>query len=118
MFLLSEKKLTKKFEEVLKNWFNYFSKGKDKMTRTDLAECFNILTKEKKFSENSNKIYFFLKKNSDNLEFILLDKFINYFYLCISNGDKEKVWKNIENMNLRNDLSQIPQIQEKKFLPR
>ena len=44
---------------MMKNWFNFFSKGKDKMTRTDLAECFNILTREKKFSENSNKIYFF-----------------------------------------------------------
>ena len=118
--LLNKEKLSEKFYEVLKNLFNLFSKGNDKLTRVDLAECFNMLAgkKEKLFTEKSNKIYFFLKQNSDNLEYIVLDKFINFFYLSVTKGNKEDVWMNIENMNLRNDLSKIPQIKDNKFLPR
>ena len=118
--LINEGKLTPKFVEILENWFYYFSKGSEKMARADLAECFNILSGKngKKFTENSIKIWMFLKKYSNNLEFISLDKFINYYYYSITEGNKEAVWKNIENMNLRNDLNEIPKIKENKFLPR
>ena len=118
--LSKEKKLTERFNEVLKNWFNFFSKGKQKMTRADLAECFNALSgkKKNKFTEKSNKVYFFLKKNSDSLDFILLDNFIKYYYFSITQGNEKDVWMNIENMNLRNDLSEIPKIKDKKLLPR
>ena len=116
--LIKEEKLTEKFENILKDWFNYFSKGKNKMTKSDLAECMNKLTGKNKYNFNSCKVLFFLKKNSDNLEFIILDKFINYYYICITKGNKENVWMNIQNMNLRYDLSKIPQIKENKLLPR
>ena len=82
------------------------------MTRKDLAECFNALTdkKQNKFTEENNKIPFFLKIYSDNLQYILLDNFINFFFISIEQGKRETVWKNIENMKLRNDLSKMPQI--------
>ena len=118
--LLNKGKLTEKFRKVLNNWFNFFSKGKDKMSRADLAECFNVLSgkKENKYTEKTFKICIFLKKNSDNYCFIILEKFINFFINSLLKGKEEKVWINIENMNLRNDLSEIPQIKDNKFLPR
>ena len=118
--LIKDGKLTQKFKDVLKIWFNYFSKGKENMTRKDLAECFNALSDKKpnKFTEERNKIPFFLKLYSDNIHSILLDKFINFFSISITKGKKETVWANIENMKLRNDLSKIPQIKENKYLPR
>ena len=118
--LLKEGSLTQKFKDILKSWFNYFSKGKENMTRKDLAECFNALTDKKpnKFTEENNKIPFFLKIYSDNLQYILLDNFINFFFISIEQGKRETVWKNIENMKLRNDLSKMPQIKENKYLPR
>ena len=118
--LLKEGKLTQQFKEVLENWFNIFSKGKDKLTRNDLADCFNILVgkKESKYTSDKIKILIFLKYHSDNLDFILLYKFINFFYSCIIKEKENDVWMNIENMNLRNNLTQLPKIMENKFLLR
>ena len=118
--LLKEGKLTQQFKEVLENWFNIFSKGKDKLTRNDLADCFNILVgkKESKYTSDKIKILIFLKYHSDNLDFILLDKFINFFYSSIIKEKENDVWMNIENMNLRNNLTQLPKIMENKFLLR
>ena len=112
--------LTQKFIDILKSWFNYFSKGKESMSIMDLVECFNTLSDKKpnKFTKDSYKIRFFLKVYSDNLNSIIIDKFINFFLINITKGNKETVWTNIENMNLRSDLSKIPQIKDKKYLLR
>ena len=59
-----------------------------------------------------------MKEYSDNLHFILLDRFINFFLISITKGKKEIVWSNIKNMKLRDDLSKMPQIIENKYLPR
>ena len=114
--LVKDGGLTQKFMDILKSWFKYFSKGKDQMTIPDLVECFNILTnkKTKKFTEKSYKIIFFLKKYSDNLNSIVIDKFINFFYIKTIKGINEDVWMNLQNMNFRSDLSKIPQLKEKR----
>ena len=118
--LVKDGGLTQKFMDILKSWFKYFSKGKDQMTIPDLVECFNILTnkKTKKFTEKSYKIIFFLKKYSDNLNSIVIDKFINFFYIKTIKGINEDVWMNLQNMNFRSDLSKIPQLKENNILPR
>ena len=43
----NKKDLTKKFENMLKEWFRYFSNGRHKMDRKKLANCVNKLTKKK-----------------------------------------------------------------------
>ena len=116
-------KLTKNFEKMLGKWFRYFSKEKNEMNRSDLANCMNRLIKKDIFTERSMKVIAFLKKCNDNKNFhsIAQDKFIDYFLKIFKEDkDKDKEWvlNNIRNMNLRSDLSEIPQEIENDLLPR
>ena len=116
-------KLTKNFQKALKDCFKFFSKGKEIMTRSDLAECHNVLAdkKEDKFTKDSIKIIIFLKKYSDNFEYITQDKFIEFYKtICLENNENrmKDVWKNIKNMKLRPDLTKIPQEIKNDLLPR
>ena len=115
--LKKENKLTPKFEKILNNWFNHFSKGKEKMTKEELAVCFNILSakKDKQFTDKSLKIWLFLRFYSDNYEYIILDNFKKYFCTTKKIDD---IWKNISNMKFRYDLNKVPQIKEKNLLMR
>ena len=116
-------KFTKKFQKVLEEWFNYFSKGEKIMNRNEIAECMSILSgkKDKPFIEKRMKIYFFLKKYSDNFNYISNENFFKFYKEIILENNEEKmkdVWNNIKNMNLRPDLSKIPKEIENDYLPR
>ena len=119
----NQKVLTKKFENLLKEWFRYFSNGRHKMDRKQLANCVNKLTKKKGelFTENSIKIYGFLKKYSDNFEYISEDQFIKFYKDILIKNDKERIpyiWKNIKDMNHRQDLTKFPAEIKNESLPR
>jgi len=114
-------KLTKKFNKIIIDWFKRFSKGKDEMNRTDIAECYNTLSgkKENKFRENSIKIFSFLKLNSRSLDKIELEEFKNFFKKACEDKSKcDDVVANIKNMNLTLDLVEIPKEIDNYKLPR
>ena len=115
--------LTKKFENLLKEWFSYFSNNQNKMSRKQLANCINKLTKKTGllFTDESIKIYSFLKKYSDNYEYIIEDKFISFYKNILLKKDQEKIkyiWENIKNTNNRPDLTKFPAEINKELLPR
>ena len=116
-------KLTEKFENILKKWFRYFSKEKKEMNRKDLANFMNSLIKKDLFNEKSMNVIAFLKKNNNNknFDFINQDNFVNYFYKIYKENNeqyKKYVLNNIKNMNLRRDLTEIPQEIDNNLLPR
>ena len=93
------------------------------MDRKQLANCVNKLTKKKGelFTENSIKIYGFLKKYSDNFEYISEDQFIKFYKDILIKNDKERIpyiWKNIKDMNHRQDLTKFPAEIKNESLPR
>ena len=67
-----EKKLTKTFESILKEWFRSFSNGRNKMNKKRFADLVNKITNKKDdfFIEDNIKILVFFKKYSYNSEYI------------------------------------------------
>ena len=122
--LFENEKLTENFKNILIKWFKYFSKGNNEMNREQLAECFNKLSGKKNelFTGRSIRIISFLKKYSDNnIHQINIDKFIDFYSnIFINNNEKEKqnLIKNLKNMNLRSNLTKIPQEIKNELLPR
>ena len=113
--------LSKKFSTILINWFKIFSKGNDEMNRAQIAECINTLSgkKQNKFSENSIKIFSFLKLYSNSLNKITLEEFKKFFKKSCENECKSNdVVANIKNMKSTNDLVEIPKEIDSNKLPR
>ena len=118
-FLDQNNNLTERFKSAIIKWFKIFSKGKSKMNRADIADCFNKLSgkKEPIFTEMSPKILHFFRYNSKSLEKITFDEFKAFFEkACINNY--KNVIINIKNMNQTPDLTEIPQEIDNNKLPR
>ena len=118
-----EKKLTKTFENILKKWFRSFSNGRNKMNKKRFADLVNKITNKKDdfFKEDNIKILGFFKKYSYNSEYIKEEQFINFYKTICLQNDKTKmdlIRNNIKNMNLRPDLTKLPEEINIDFSPR
>jgi len=94
-------KLTKKFKEILIEWFNKFSK-EGIMDIENIIKFIKFVTK-KEISEKAIKIKDFLRKYSKNKKFLKRYEFLDY-YLIRCKEAEPLVWKNIQNMNDYNKL--------------
>ena len=94
-------KLTKKFKEILIEWFNKFSK-EGIMDIENIIKFIKDVTKTE-ISEKAIKIKDFLRKYSKNKKFLKRYEFLDY-YLIRCKEAEPLVWKNIQNMNDYNKL--------------
>ena len=96
-------KLTKKFKDILIEWFNSFS-NEGIMDIKNIIKFINDVTK-KEFKEKDIKIKDFLRKYSKDKEHKYLKRyeFLEY-YLIRCKEAESLVWKNIQNMNYYNKL--------------
>ena len=118
-----EKKLTKNFENILKKWFGYFSNGHNEMNKKQCEVYVNKITNQKDdfFKEDDIKILVFFKKYSYNSKYIKEEQFINFYKIKCFQNDQTKmafIRNNIKNMNLRPDLTKLPEEINIDFLPR
>ena len=116
-------KLTEKLLKALIDCFNFYSKRENIMNRNEIAECWNKLSdrNNKLFTDKNYKIIHFLKKYSNNFNYITKEDFIKYYNgIILENNEKiiKDVWNNIKNMNFRFDLKKIPQEIKNDSLPR
>ena len=115
----NNKKLTEKFKAILEKWFYIFSKGQPKMNKSDIANCFNKMSRKEKplFTERSMKVYRLLKFYSKSYEGMTLEEF-KTFYEKSCDDKIDDVINNIRNMNYiteapqeindNNDLNKFP----------
>ena len=96
--------LTTKFENMIKEWFNYFSNGNDIMDKDNILNFISVMTSNKEVDENNlDYIQFMEKYDKEQKAFILEGEFIQYYTDCARN-DPEKVWDNVKKMNYREDF--------------
>ena len=113
-----EKKLTKNFENILKKWFGYFSNGHNEMNKKQCEVYVNKITNQKK--DDIKKLIYF-KKILKKTEYIKEEQFINFYKIICFQNDQTKmafIRNNIKNMNLRPDLTKLPEEINIDFLPR
>ena len=94
-------KLTKKFKDILIEWFNKFS-NEGIMDIENIIKFIKDVTKTE-ISEKAIKIKDFLRKYSKNKKFLKRYEFLDY-YLIRCKEAEPLVWKNIQNMNYYNKL--------------
>ena len=106
--LIENNKLTRKFKNLLKNWFKYFSKNKEIMDKYDTSVFLSKTTK-KNFGPNSFKNLAFFRNNVPNWKNYSLKKedLINFYYKKLKEAKIKDVWNNIKNMGYYPDLNKI-----------
>ena len=93
-----------KFENMIKEWFNYFSKGNVIMDKDNILNFISVMTSNKNVDENNfDYIQFMEKYDKGQKSFILEAEFIEYYTDCARN-DEEKIWDNVKKMNYREDF--------------
>ena len=96
--------LNPKFENMIKEWFNYFSKGNDIMEKDNILNFISVMTSKKEVDENNLDYIQFMKKyDKDQKDFIMEDEFKEYYTDCAKN-EPDKVWDNVKKMNYREDF--------------
>ena len=104
--LIEDDKLTKKFREMLEQWFNKYSKNKEEMNENDVAEFISNVTK-KEHKPNSIKVLAFIKKcHPTKKKLINKEEFINYFNERCKQGKLDMIFDNIKELDYYPDLSQ------------
>ena len=92
--------LTPKFDNMIKEWFNYFSKGNDIMEKDNIFNFISVMTSKKEVDENNLfYIQFMEKYDKGQKDFILEDEFKEYYTDCAKN-EPDKVWDFVYKMNL------------------
>ena len=98
-----------KFKNMIKEWFNFYSKGNDIMDKDNIISFISAITSNDHIDENSQEYIEFMKKcDEDEKNFILEDEFVKY-YNKMAKSDEEKVWKHIRALNYREDFKKNTQ---------
>ena len=104
----SKKKLNPQLIKVLNIIFDKFTTD-DKMHKEDCCCFIKEAIKEDVVPVNDSRVTsLFEAHDKNNLGYITREEFINFYYLCIIHNDKtDVVWKNLNNLGIRNDLKTI-----------
>ena len=104
--LLINNEINPKLELILKQWFEEFTEGEQKMYPKGVAKFVQgVSTSSEEIEEDDSKVTSFLKENDkDNKGYVNEDEFIQFYKDALRNKKFMAVWKNLKNMNIREDL--------------
>jgi len=100
--LMENDELNPKFKEILKEWFNIFTKGTGKM---DLEAAKIYVGSVTSAGKDENKARKFLKDhNKDEDQYLNEEEFINFYKDSLNEGRTDIVWNNLYKMGIMDDL--------------
>ena len=105
--LIIDDELNPKLEKILKNWFNDFTKGEDKMDRKGIANFIQgVSSSKEEVDEDDEKVTRFLKENDRNEKgYVSEEEFLEFYKRAGRASDRQKtIWSNLRNMKIREDL--------------
>ena len=108
--LVENEKLTKKFENVLKEIFKRFCNDDNKMEK---KEIINFLSKSlnQKMTPNDNRYWTILRKIYDTTKvknlFLTEELFILYFSIILKKGKEEIIWSYLNNLGYSSNLEKV-----------
>ena len=105
--LIIDDELNPKLEKILKNWFNDFTKGEDKMDRKGIANFIQgVSSSKEEVDEDDEKVTRFLKENDRNEKgYVSEEEFLEFYKRAGRVSDRQKtIWSNLRNMKIREDL--------------
>ena len=90
------------FKEILKEWFNKFTKGTGKM---DIEATKIYISNVTNLGEDENKAKNFLSDyDKGDEKYLTEEEFINFYKTSLAQGKEDIVWKNLYKMGIREDL--------------
>ena len=104
--LLINNELNPKLEKVLKEWYDIFTEGEKKMYPKGVAKFVQGVSQSNdEVDEDDSKVTSFLSEyDKDKKGYVSEEEFISFYRKALQDKKTITVWKNLKNMNIREDL--------------
>ena len=103
-----------KFENMIKEWFIYFTNGTDIMDKDAIINYISRIEPDKPADE-TNPLYQKLMQYDEGNKSCLLDDEFSKFYTDLAKREEETVWEHIKKMGYGNNLEKIAYSNENNF---
>ena len=123
-YLVIHDHVNNKYENMIRDWFNYFTNGAEIMDKDAIINYISKLEPDKPADE-TNSLYVKLMKYDKGSKSCLLDDEFSEFYIDLARSEEQTVWEHIKKMGYGKNLEKSANsgennyiIEDKNKLPR
>ena len=104
--LLINEELNPKLEKILHEWYIQYTNDEEKMYPKNIAKFLEgVSSSYENVEEDDDKVIEFLNENDQEKKgYLIEEEFIKNYKRLLINGKRNTVWRQLRNMNIREDL--------------